>query len=80
MDNGGSYMSEEFKKSVLENLVDSDREIHFCCSGAIPTVSPKLSVGGQSAFQVPISKMTAEKIITYARQAPFGKGEQCTIT
>ncbi len=75
MDNGGSYMSEEFKKSVLENLVDSDREIHFCCSGAIPTVSPKLSVGGQSAFQVPISKMTAEKIITYARQAPFGKGE-----
>ncbi len=68
-------MSEEFKNAVLENLVDSDREIHFCCSGAIPTVSPKLSIGGQGAFQVPLSKMTAEKIITYARQAPFGKGE-----
>jgi len=68
-------MSEEFKKSVLENLVDSDRDIHFCCSGDISIISPKLSVGGQSAFQLPISKMTAEKIITYARQAPFGKGE-----
>ena len=68
-------MSEEFKQSVIKNLVDSDREIYFCCSGDIPIISPKLTVGGQSVFQLPLSTMTVEKIITYARQAPFGKGE-----
>ncbi len=44
-------MNDEFKKSVLENLVDADREIHFCCAGAISMISPKLSVGGQSSLK-----------------------------
>ena len=72
-------MVEQFRESILNNLIPSDREIRFCCAGAIPIVSPKLSVGSTNAIRLPISKLSATQIIAAARQAPFGKGQETIV-
>lgn len=72
-------MIEQFRDSILRNLLPSDREIRFCSAGAVPIVSPKLSIGGVQAFRLLISKLSATQIISVARRAPFGKGEETIV-
>ncbi len=72
-------MVEQFRESILKNLVASDREIRFCCAGVVPIVSPKLSVGSTNAIRLPITKLSATQIIAAARQAPFGKGQETLV-
>lgn len=40
--------------------------------------NPKLRIDGQT-IRVPVSKLSAERIISCARQAPFGKGEETVV-
>lgn len=71
-------MNPTFRELIVNNLIQSDREIWFCTQGSVAITSPKLRIDGQT-FRMPVSKLSAERIILHARQAPFGKGEETIV-
>lgn len=51
----------------------------YCVSGLLPTVRPRLEIGGLGPITLPLTKRQAKELIKRARQAPYGKGTETLV-
>lgn len=55
------------------------RSHHFCVSGAMTEIDPRIDVAGLGAVKLPLKQSTAKRLMAECVQAPYGKGTKTLV-
>ena len=67
------------KNEVLKILASLGESASFCTEGSLRPVPPGLEVEGLGEIGVPVSAADANRLVSKASQAPFGRGEETVV-
>jgi hypothetical protein len=70
---------QDLVQRLAKGIASATRSANFCVSGTLPNISPGLDVTGCGAVKLPLPRLTAKRLMSLGRQAPYGKGTKTLV-